>query len=140
MPKLIWAIAALAIAATTSADVPANLRDIDFDRGTLSRQAAAEVALAKLVAPPTIRSELARCTPLATDWRIVPILAFDLHRDPTTLTVVDSGVPNRGVVTEATWGAVGEFFDDIVHPVASFQRRHFRILAANADFTMYVRC
>jgi hypothetical protein len=140
MPKAIWAIAALAITATTIADVPANLRDIDFDRDTLSRQAAAEVALAKLVAPATIRSELARCAPLATDWRIVPILAFDLHRDPTTLTIVDSGVPDHGVVIEATRGAAGQFFEDIVHPIASFQRRHFRILAANADFTMYERC
>ena len=139
-PKSIWALAALAIAATTIADVPANLRDIDFDRDTLSKQAAAEVALAKLVEPSTIRSVLARCAPLATDWRIVPILAFDLHRDPTTLTVVDSGVPDHGVVVEATRGAAGQFFEDIVHPVASFERRHFRILAANADFTIYARC
>jgi len=49
-------------------------------------------------------------------------------------------VPGHGVVVEATRGAAGQFFEDIVHPVASFERRHFRILAANADFTMYARC
>ena len=49
-------------------------------------------------------------------------------------------MPGHGVVVEATRGAAGQFFEDIVHPVASFERRHFRILAANADFTMYARC
>ncbi len=140
MPKWTWALAALAIAAPTIAEIPANLRDIDFDRDDLSRQTAAEAALAQLVAPATIRSVLASCSPINADWRIVPILAFDLHRNPTGLTVVDSGVPNHGVVIEATRGVAGEFFQDITHPLASFQRRHFRVGAANADFTMYARC
>jgi hypothetical protein len=139
-PRSIWAFAALAIAVATIAEVPANLHDIDFDRDGLSRQAAAEVALAQLVAPPAIRSALAGCSPLDTDWRIVPILAYDLHRKPDTLTVLDSGVPDRGVVIEATRGVAGEFFQDVTHPLSSFQRRHFRVLAANADFTMYARC
>jgi hypothetical protein len=139
-PKCIWALAALVVAALSLAEVPANLRDIDLDRDGLSRQAAAEAALAQLVAPPAVRSVLAGCSPLDTDWRIVPILAFDLHRNPTTLTVLDSGVPNHGVVIEATRGVAGNFFQDITHPVASFERRHFRVIAHNDDFTMYARC
>jgi hypothetical protein len=105
-----------------------------------SRQTQAEAALAGMVAPASVRSILARCSPVSADWRIVPILAFDLHRDPTTLTVLNSGVPGDGVVIEATRGAAGEFFQGITHPLSSFTRRGFRVVAANADFTMYARC
>jgi hypothetical protein len=138
--RWIWAIGALAIGIAALAEVPANLRDIDRDRVTLSHQTSAEAALAELVSPAPVRAVLARCSPLSADWRIVPILAFDLHRDPTTLSVVDAGVPARGVVIEATRGVAGDFFQDITHPLASFTRREFTVLAANPDFTMYARC
>jgi hypothetical protein len=123
-----------------SAEVPSNLRDIDLDRDVFSRQAHAETALAHLVARHSIRSMVASCGPLAADWRLVPILAYDLHRNPATLTIVNSGVPNHGIVVEATHGTAGAFFQDVTHPPASFARRHFRVAAANADFTMYARC
>jgi len=135
-----WAIAALAVAAAAVAEVPANLRDIDLDRDVFSRQTQAEAALARMVAPASIRSILTRCSPVVADWRIVPILAFDLHRDPTTLTVVNTGVPDDGVVIEATRGPAGDFFQDITHPLSSFERRGFQVIAANPDFTMYARC
>jgi hypothetical protein len=138
--KWIWAAGAIAAAATAIAQVPANLRDIDIDRNGLSHQAAAEVSLAGLVSPPDVRAALASCAPVSTDWRIVPILAFDLHRNPTTLTVVDAGVPDRGIVIEAKRGVAGQFFQDVTHPLSSFQRRHYTVLAANDDFTMYARC
>jgi hypothetical protein len=138
--RWLWAVAALAVAAATVAEVPANLRDIDLDRDIFSRQAQAEIALARLVAPPSVRLTLAGCSPLAANWRIVPILAFDLHRNPATLSVVNSGVPDKGIVIEATRGAAGGFFQDVTHPLASFERRRFRVIAANGDFTMYARC
>jgi hypothetical protein len=133
-------VAALAVAAATVAEVPANLRDIDLDRDIFARQTQAETALARLIAPPSVRLSLAGCSPVAADWRIVPILAFDLHRNPVTLSVVNSGVPDKGIVIEATRGAAGDFFQDVTHPLASFERRHFRVIAANADFTMYAHC
>ena len=88
----------------------------------------------------SLRAVLASCSPVSADWRIVPILAYDLRRDPTTLTVVDSGVPDRGVVIEATHGVASGFFQDVSHPLGSFERRRFAVLAANGDFTMYARC
>jgi hypothetical protein len=138
--RWLWAVAALAVAAATVAEVPANLRDIDLDRDIFARQTQAETALARLIAPPSVRLSLAGCSPVAADWRIVPILAFDLHRNPVTLSVVNSGVPDKGIVIEATRGAAGDFFQDVTHPLASFERRHFRVIAANADFTMYAHC
>jgi hypothetical protein len=138
--KWLWAIAALAVAALAIAQVPANLRDIDLERDGLSRQEAAEVALVRLVAPGGVRAVLASCAPVSADWRIVPVLALDLHRDPTTLNVVDAGIPDRGVVIEATRGVAGEFFQDVTHPPGSFARRHYSVLSANADFTLYARC
>ncbi len=138
--KWAWAAAAVVVGIAAVVDVPANLRDIDHDRAGLSHETAAEHALAQLVAPAGVRTVLARCSPVSADWRIVPILAFDLHRDPTTLRVVDSGVPDRGVVIEATHGVASSFFQDISHPLRSFERRHYAVLAANGDFTMYARC
>jgi hypothetical protein len=135
-----WALAALAIAVAAVAEVPANLRDIDLDRHVFSRQAQAETALARLVAPRAIRSLLATCAPVAAGWRIVPILAYDLHGNPASLTIVNSGVPDDGVVIEATRGPAAAFFQDISHPLSSFQRRRFRVAAANADFRLYARC
>jgi hypothetical protein len=135
-----WGAAALLVLALTAVEVPRNLRALDVDRGTLSREAATETELAALVRPPAVRTALERCGPLAANWRIVPILAYDLRRRPGTLTVVDSGVPARGVVVEATRGVAGVFFQDITHPLRSFERRHYSVLAQNADFTMYARC
>ncbi len=138
--RWIWVAATLLVGIAAVADVPANLRDIDRDRAGLSHETAAERALAQLVAPAGVRAVLAGCSPVSADWRIVPILAYDLRRDPTTLTVVDSGVPDRGVVIEATHGVASGFFQDISHPLRSFERRRFAVLAANRDFTMYARC
>jgi hypothetical protein len=138
--RWVWVLAAITVAGVAIAEVPSNLRDIDLDRDGLSRQAASETALARLVAPPAVRAVLASCSPISADWRIVPILAFDLHRDPAKLAVVDSGVPDHGAVIEATRGVAGAFFQDITHPLSSFERRHYRVLAANSDFTLYARC
>jgi hypothetical protein len=82
----------------------------------------------------------ASCSPVSADWRIVPILAFDRHRDPTALSVVDAGVPARGVVIEAKHGVASGFFQDVSHPVGSFERRCFAVLAASGDFTLYAGC
>jgi hypothetical protein len=138
--KWAWGIAAMAIAASALAPVPASFGKIRLARDNLADQTTAERQLARLVAPAPIRSLLRTCSPLVADWRIVPILAFDLHRDPASLTVLDTGIPDSGVVIEATRGIAGDFFQDITHPVASFERRHFRVVTANKDFTMYARC
>ena len=49
-------------------------------------------------------------------------------------------MPDHGAVIEATRGVAGAFFQDITHPLSSFERRHYRVLAANSDFTLYARC
>jgi len=138
--KWAWAVVAIAVAAGALAELPTSFSEIRLARDVLADQTAAERQLAKLVAPASIRFLLRTCAPVDADWRIVPILAFDLHRDPTTLTVLDSGIPDRGVVIEATHGVAGDFFQDITHPLASFERRSFRVVAANDDFTMYAHC
>jgi len=138
--KWAWAIAALAIAVPAVAGLPGTITEIRLDRDDLADQTSAERQLAELVEPAPIRALLRSCSPLEADWRIVPILAFDLHRDPSGLTVRNAGIPTRGVVVEATRGIAGSFFQDITHAAASFERRDFRIVASNEDFTMYARC
>jgi hypothetical protein len=43
-------------------------------------------------------------------------------------------------VIEATHRVASGFFEDVSHPLGSFERRRFAVLAANGDFTMYARC
>jgi sulfur relay (sulfurtransferase) DsrF/TusC family protein len=138
--RRVWIAGALAVAVLSIVNVPGNVRALSSDRSALTAQASIPRALQQLVRQPGLRRLLARCGPVQVSYRIVPLLAYELGRNPKTLLVVDRGVPTAGSVIEPAAGLPAQLFETHAHPVASLIRRGYELAAANADWLIYTRC
>ena len=121
--KRSWIAAAVALLAVAVATAPSSVRALSRDRGALDAQGAVARELGPLVRLDSVRTAIARCGPLQASYRIVPLLAYVLDRNPRTIVTVNSGVPANGIVVQPARGLAQELFEAPSYADASFRRR-----------------
>jgi hypothetical protein len=135
-----WILAAAVLGVLTLVSIPSSLHALARSRRALSAQAHVETQLGSLLSSSSLRGAIAGCGPVQASYRIVPILAYDLGRRPSTIVTVNTGVPPAGVFVEPSRGLAATEFESHSHPLKSLTRRGYRVASEDGDWLLYMHC
>lgn len=97
--RRIWALGAATIAALIVLSVPAQRHALDSTLAWIGAGREHQRDLRQLVAGPLVSSSYAHCSPVhVSTRRLVPGLAYFLHREPRSIVPADSGSPRDGLM------------------------------------------
>ena len=136
----VWMLAGVAAAGFVIAGIPHQLRALATDRTTFHHESAIIADLANLTRPASVRAELRACEPVATSYRVVPILAYDVGERPRTLTTQDAGIPTRGAMVLPNNATAAALFETHRFLARSLERHGYRLLTQNASWKIWTNC
>jgi hypothetical protein len=135
-----WMLAAAVACGFVVAGSPHQLRALAGDRATFRQQSGMIAELAKLTKPASLRQTLRACALVATPYRIVPILAYDLGQRPRGITTQDAGIPASGAIVLPNSEAAAAFFETHRFVSYSLERRGYQLLAQNTSWKIWTHC
>jgi hypothetical protein len=136
----VWMLAGVVAAGFVTAAVPHQLRALASDRTTFQQESAVVAELAALTHPARVRGALRACNTVATPYRVVPILAYDIGERPRTLTAQNVGIPARGTIVLPNSARAAALFETHRFLDYSLSRRGYRMLTQNASWKIWTNC
>ena len=135
-----WMLGGVVAAGFVIAALPHQLRALAGDRTTFRHESAVVADLAALTRSASVRSELRACKAVATSYRVVPILAYDIGERPRTLTTQNAGIPARGAIVLPNSSSAAALFETHHFLAHSLSRRGYRLLRQNASWKIWTNC
>jgi hypothetical protein len=135
-----WMLAGLAAAGSVLAGAPGQLRALASDRSAFGGQSRVIADLARLTRPAPLRRALKACLPVATPYRVVPMLAYDIGERPRTLTTQNAGLPAFGAIVLPNSATAAALFETHRFLAYSLERHGYELLAQNASWKIWTRC
>jgi hypothetical protein len=136
----VWMLGGVAAASFVIAAAPPQLRALAGDRTTFNQESAIIADLATLTRPASVRATLKGCEPVATPYRVVPILAYDIDERPRTLTTQNAGIPVHGAIVLPNNARAAALFETHRFLAYSLSRRGYRLLTHNASWKIWTNC
>jgi hypothetical protein len=136
----LWMLGGVAAAGFVVAAAPQQLHALASDRTTFHEQGAIIADLAKLTRPTSVRAALRACAAVATPYRVVPILAYDIGERPRTLTTQNAGIPANGAIVLPNNTAAANLFETHRFLAHSLDRRGYQLLTQNASWKIWTKC
>jgi hypothetical protein len=133
-----WQFGAAGCAALILGGALAGIEHLSIEKRHLNELGRLDRDLTTLVGRRAVSNLVATCQPLQTSYQIVPLLAFDLGVSTRSVTPVNSGIPDDGIVIQPAH-AQTLFEAQQVSPRA-FLRRGFVMIANSRDWLAFARC
>jgi hypothetical protein len=141
--RRLWAAAAALLAAVLLASAPQDRDRISEAQSFTSARRDAQSDLRNLVESAAATQAFRRCPSRlrVPNHRVIPVLAYWLHRDPDDFDP-RIGTPSSGLVIRPVSSKVGALFlfDPREPPLATARLRGFRTAASNASWALYEHC